>query len=57
MRGLIDVIVSWINSEMRFDPCWWSVVYIIADSLGGNDSSAAMTIAKGWKGISWHFID
>ena len=57
MRGLIDVIISWINSEMRFDPCWWSVVYIIADSLGGNDSLAAMTIAKGWKGISWHFID
>ena len=53
VRGLIDVLISWINSEVRhgrLDPCWWSVVYVIADSLGGNNGLAAFKIAKEWKG-------
>lgn len=54
MRGLVEILALWINGELRdgrgrLEPCWWSVVYVIADNLGGEDGYTAMMIAEEWK--------
>ena len=51
VKGLIYAMDSWIKRESpEFDACWWSVVYIVADSLGGDNPRAAMEIAQKWQG-------
>ena len=47
IKGMIYVLDAWIKgSDDKFVPCWWSVVYIVADY----DALHARTIAKEWKG-------
>ena len=51
VKGLIYVMDSRIKKESpKFDACWWSVVYIVADSLGGDNPQAAMEIAQKSRG-------
>ena len=36
--------------EKGLYPCWKSVVYVVADGIGGRNPAAARVIAKNWKG-------
>ena len=47
IKGMIYVLDVWIkSSDDKFVPCWWSVVYIVADY----NPFHARRIAKEWKG-------
>ena len=52
--GLIHVLDEWMKRGEHHEklyPCWWSVVYVVADSLGGSNTAAARTIAMKWEGM------
>jgi hypothetical protein len=36
-------------AEKSLYPCWKSVVYIVADELGGRNPQAARAIARDWE--------
>lgn len=50
------MVSEWINGyyeDKNLWPCWCSVVYIVADELGGDDPAAAKTIARNWESGSF----
>ena len=52
--GMISIIDAWLKDnyeDERLKPCWCSVVYAVADRVGGNNPAAARNIAKKWKGM------
>ena len=49
VKGLIHILDAWMNGnfeEKDFNLCLWSVIYIVADKLGGNSYLAAKEIAE-----------
>ena len=32
-------------------PCWHSLVYFVADAMGGGNPAAASNITRNWKGM------
>ena len=54
VRGLITVVDAWLKGDYDSEdlyPCWCSVVYVVADRMGGKNPAAARTIAQNWKGV------
>ncbi len=50
--GLISVVDEWMKGnydEKKLYPCWYSVVCVVADGLGGQNPAAARNIAHRWK--------
>ena len=56
---MIHVLDGWMKRGEHLEnlyPCWWSVVYVVADQSGGGDTIVARTIAKKWRGIHFKII-
>ena len=54
VRGLITIVDAWLKGDYDCEdlyPCWCSVVYVVADRMGGKNPAAARTIAQNWKGV------
>ena len=53
-RGMISIVDEWMKGhhrEKQLYPCWKSLVYIVADKIGGRNPAAARGIALKWKGV------
>ena len=48
---MMDKWLSGSGNEKLY-PCWWSIVYIVADDIGGGNPAAAREIAKNWESMN-----
>ena len=55
-KRLIAVINSWLSGNYKEErdgsnaPCWWKIVDVVADDVGGADPNRAKYIAQNWRG-------
>lgn len=50
----MDVLDEWMKGNYKLKalhPCWWSVVYVVADPIGADNPAAARKIALKWEGM------
>ena len=51
---MISILDDWVKGHHGVEalhPCWHSLVYVVADAIGGGNPAAANNIAKNWKGM------
>ena len=54
VRGMISILDEWVKRNYGVEalhPCWHSLVYVVADAIGGGNPAAASNIARNWKGM------